>query len=60
MMKENETKVCPICGLAYNDVPAISRKDNKTEICPNCGLSEAITDFCNFMETHKNPIKGGE
>ena len=41
----NEAKVCPNCGRAYTEYPAISRKDNKTEICPDCGVEEAIKAF---------------
>ena len=34
--------VCPICGQAYSEHPALSRIDNKTEICPDCGVAQAI------------------
>jgi len=34
--------VCPICGEAYDNPPALSRADNKTRICPDCGLREAM------------------
>lgn len=35
-------RICPVCGKAYTDYPAISRKDNTTEICPDCGMMEAL------------------
>ena len=41
-MKENKTRVCPVCGKTYHDYPALSRKDNRTEICPECGIREAL------------------
>lgn len=37
-----ETRICPYCGKAYNDTPALSRTDNKTLICPDCGTREAL------------------
>lgn len=36
---------CPVCGSAYQDYPALSRRDNHTEICPQCGMREALEDF---------------
>ena len=43
-MKTNVTrlKICPKCGRAYCEVPAISREDNQTLICPDCGTREAL------------------
>ena len=43
-MKTNVTrlKICPKCGRAYSEVPAISREDNQTLICPDCGTREAL------------------
>lgn len=43
-MKETiaRTAVCPRCGKAYKDRPAISRTDGKTPICPDCGTREAL------------------
>lgn len=38
----NETKICPKCGKAYQGHPAISRDDNATPICPMCGTREAL------------------
>lgn len=35
-------RICPRCGNAYTDYPALSRKDTKTEICPTCGQAEAL------------------
>ena len=40
-----EMRKCPVCGKAYTDHPALSRKDNKTEICPSCGLNEALEAY---------------
>ena len=40
-----EARVCPICGGAYTEPPALSRKDNKTEICSDCGMKEALDEF---------------
>lgn len=34
--------ICPKCGKAYFERPALSRMDNRTEICPECGLKEAL------------------
>ena len=43
-MKENENtvRVCPLCGQAYTDHPALSRTDNETLICPDCGTRQAL------------------
>ena len=41
-MKESSISVCPVCGKAYADRPAISRRDNETLICPDCGTREAL------------------
>lgn len=44
-MKENNIiriSVCPRCGQAYHEHPALSRHDNKTLICPDCGTREAL------------------
>ena len=43
-MKETMTRaaVCPRCGKAYKDRPAISRVDDKTPICPDCGTRESL------------------
>lgn len=37
-----EKKICPQCGRAYTEPPALSRVDDETEICPDCGLREAL------------------
>lgn len=34
--------VCPKCGKAYSEHPALSRIDNTTLICPDCGTREAL------------------
>ncbi len=41
-MKRKLSSVCPICGRAYSEPPALSRKDSTTEICPECGMMEAL------------------
>lgn len=43
-MKENyiTEKICPKCGQAYREPPALSREDNETLICPDCGTREAL------------------
>ena len=43
-MKENERtpRVCPLCGAAYTEPPALSRTDNETLICPDCGTRQAL------------------
>lgn len=44
-MKETnvaQIKICPRCGKAYHEPPALSRKDSHTLICPDCGTREAL------------------
>ena len=43
-MKDNirEIRVCPLCGKAYAEPPALSRTDNETLICPDCGIRQAL------------------
>ena len=43
-MKETirSPRVCPLCGQAYTDAPALSRTDNETLICPDCGTRQAL------------------
>ena len=36
------TRICPKCGRAYREPPALSRVDNETAICPDCGTKEAL------------------
>lgn len=35
-------RICPKCGKAYSERPALSRLDNATLICPDCGTREAL------------------
>lgn len=35
-------RVCPLCGKAYSEPPALSRTDNLTAICPDCGTRQAL------------------
>jgi predicted RNA-binding Zn-ribbon protein involved in translation (DUF1610 family) len=44
-LNDNETKLCPRCGLFFTDYPALSRTDNETYICSQCGMDEAFEDF---------------
>ena len=39
---EKITRICPLCGVEYHGVPALSRLDNATKICPDCGTREAL------------------
>ena len=41
-MNITRIKICPRCGKAYHEPPAISRKDNQTLIYPDCGTREAL------------------
>ena len=44
-MKEDNISrlaVCPRCGKAYHEPPALSREDNETLICPDCGTRQAL------------------
>ena len=40
--EEKRMRVCPLCGKAYMEIPAISRTDNETLICPDCGTRQAL------------------
>lgn len=40
-MKE-QPHICPLCGRASDEPPALSRVDNQTDICPSCGMMEAL------------------
>ena len=44
MKEDNVTRlaVCPRCGKAYHEPPALSRLDNETLICPDCGTRQAL------------------
>ena len=35
-------RVCPLCGMRYDEPPALSRTDNETLICPDCGTRQAL------------------
>ena len=50
-------KVCPLCGKAYYDAPALSRRDNKTLICPDCGTMEALEEFEANNRKHETTSK---
>ena len=38
----SQIRVCPLCGKAYAEPPALSRTDNETRICPDCGTRQAL------------------
>ncbi len=44
-MSESKLQICPKCGRAYTERPALSRADNKTAICPTCGTMEALASI---------------
>ena len=35
-------RVCPLCGMRYDEPPALSRTDSETLICPDCGTRQAL------------------
>lgn len=35
-------RVCPLCGMRYDEPPALSRIDSETLICPDCGTRQAL------------------
>lgn len=41
-MAEKEIRICPLCGMEYCSVPALSRNDNQTLICPDCGTRQSL------------------
>lgn len=41
-VKTRTELICPRCGKAYREPPALSRADNRTYICPDCGTREAL------------------
>ena len=41
-MNKTKARICPVCGRAYTEPPALSRRDNTTDICPDCGMMEAL------------------
>ncbi|MCD8237786.1 MAG: hypothetical protein LUC92_00375 [Clostridiales bacterium] len=43
--KPSKPAVCPLCGKAYTDAPALSRTDNTTRICPDCGTRQALASI---------------
>ena len=38
----SKTRVCPLCGKAYTEHPALSRIDGETLICGDCGTRQAL------------------
>lgn len=49
--------ICPICGKAYRDYPALSRVDNMTEICPECGTVQGLEACGVDYETIKSVLQ---
>ena len=52
-----KSRICPACGKAYTQEPALSRRDNKTIICPDCGLNEALEDAVNAGAITEESVK---
>lgn len=46
-------RICPKCGIAYAEHPALSRKDN-SEICPTCGMREALEAYLDYIDEEVN------
>ena len=68
-MKNNKRHIaiCPKCGKAYAEHPALSREDNTTLICPDCGVLEALSSLGidkaeqqQILRTIHNCRQGGE
>ena len=53
--KGEQTRICPRCGQAYTDHPALSRRDNATMICPDCGTREAL-EYVGVSEEEREKI----
>lgn len=45
MKYELHERICPKCGQAYTDRPALSREDSSTMICPDCGTRESLASL---------------
>lgn len=65
--EERQTRICPICGKEYTDIPAISRLDNVTIICPDCGTRQALESLGadkaeqeRIIDTIHKKYKGGD
>ena len=56
MLQRQPFRICPRCGKAYIDHPAISRR-NREEICPECGQLEALEDYRRFASAAKRRAK---
>ena len=54
-MKKRKELICPLCGKAYSEPPAISRKDNSTLICADCGTRESW-NIVNKVDRKKEKI----
>lgn len=49
-------QTCPLCGIEYHDVPALSRKDNATKICPDCACRQALESIGVSVEEQEKII----
>ena len=63
--EERVLRVCPLCGMEYDEHPALSRADN-TPICPDCGVREALSSIGVAQKEQEeilgiiHRVKGGE
>lgn len=53
---EKATRICPLCGAEYHDVPALSRTDNATKICPDCACRQALESIGISVEEQEKII----
>jgi len=51
-----ENRICPKCGKAFREPPALSRVDNETFICPDCGTREALQSIGVSVEEQEKII----
>ena len=58
-MKTNSRRprICPLCGMAYSETPALSRLDNDTLICPDCGTRQALESIGVSLEEQDQIIE---
>lgn len=52
LLQSQPFRICPRCGKAYIDRPAVSRR-NREDICPECGQMEALEDYRRFSAAAK-------
>ena len=56
-MKKRKELICPLCGKAYSEPPAISRKDCSTLICADCGTRESLEIYGVSVEKQNEIIE---